>query len=289
MGEHSPGTFIGFEYPRANYYRLPNDWFEVWAWVRTQLETRDHKPTRLDGFVKWLEYLIKHSWGYLNFKVPVRLTVDEFQSGRRRSTDDGSRGDRIDLGTGMSTRTLVQVPQLLLDLGLIERLVEDRDKARVKHYYIPHLRALAEEACAPCSTSLEAFAGFDLPEANYFPVPFEWTNLTQSIHSAVEILAAEYLMRHTFGWRDPVRWLTPAELASVRRRLNLTCYDDGIGYPRDTVAAACEVLVQRGLLVWRSCRRDIGREEREYALRMRDIVVDRATGRWMDPAAAEAT
>jgi len=59
MGEHPLDTFIGFEYPRANYYRLPNDWLEVWAWVRTQLEASDHRSTRMDGFVKWLESWVK--------------------------------------------------------------------------------------------------------------------------------------------------------------------------------------------------------------------------------------
>ena len=282
MSTHSETSFLGFEHPQKNYFRLPNNWFDLWAWVRTHLTVIGRKPSRLDGSLKWLEYLIKHSWGYLNFDVPVRLTKDEFKDGRRRATRDGTRGARMDLGTGLSSRTLVKVPKLLLDLGLIERRIDDSDKARVKHWYLPCLRPTGDEPSITTYETLDTFTGFDYPDSNYFPVPFVWTNLTREIHSAVEILTVEYLMRHTFGWRDPVRWLTPTEIASGRQRSDGTTYDHGIHYPRETVSPACESMVQRGLLVWRTTGRDIGREEREYALRMRDMRVEEDTGRWLE-------
>ena len=121
---------------------------------------------------------------------------------------------------------------------------------------------------------LSGFAGFDRPNTNYFPVPFEWTNLTREIGSAVAILCVEYLMRHTFGWQDEIRWLTPAEIASGRRKRDGSTYDNGIQYSRDAVASACETLVGQGILVRRSVRRDAGRESKEYALRMQEMGID---------------
>ncbi|MBN1954995.1 MAG: hypothetical protein JW900_08095 [Anaerolineae bacterium] len=273
--------FLGFEQPRKNYFRLPNNWFELWAWIRARMEALGLRTNQLGALIKWVEYLLKHSWGYLNFDVPVRLTNDEFQDGRRRATQDGTRGSRMDLGTGLSSRTLVKVPALLLDLGLIERQVDDSDKARVKHWYLPRLHPDRGESQPVFYETLDTFTGFDFPDSDWFPVPFAWTNLTRPIGSAVEILSCEYLMRHTFGWRDPVRWLTATEISSGRQRRDGTTYDAGIYYSRDVVVAACKKLVERKLLVWRPAEREIGREEREYALRLKGMRVDDDTGQWL--------
>ncbi len=275
-------SFSGFAQPRDNYYRLPNAWFDIWAWVRDRLNT-----SRLDGPIKWLEFLIKHSWGYLNFNTPVKLTTDEFADGRRRATRDGSRGSRMDRGTGLSSRTLVSVPRRLLDLGIIERYVDDADSARVRLWYLPRLRPDHHPADSDFQ-SLTTFGGFSSLDSNYFPIPFVWTDLCHDISSGVAILAAEYLMRHTFGWRDPVRWLTPTEIATGRQRLDATTYDDGIRYPRDTVAAACDYLVDVGILVWRPAERTIGRESSQYALRMQSMVLDEPSGRWLGWAGEES-
>lgn len=271
MSTQKSETFEGFEQPKNNYYRLPNSWFDLCAWMNAQ-----RNASRMDGTIKWLEYLIKHSWGYLNFDTPVRLTTDEFANGRRRATKDRSRGGRMDLGTGLSSRALIEIPKRLLDLGLIERRKDDSDKARVKYHYLPRVRE--EEAPPTARQTLDTFEGFDVPHSNYFPVPFEWTNLIRDISSGVAILSGEYLMRHTFGWRDPVRWLTPTEIATGRQKQDGSTYDQGIHYPRGTVASACDLMVEEGLFVWRPARRDIGREKREYALRMQRMVVDEETG-----------
>ncbi len=273
--ENSQLKFEGFEQPRQNYYRLPNSIFDTWLWYR---ETRN--SSRIDGPIKWLEYLIKHSWGYLRFDQPIRLTKDEFQLGRRKSTSDGSRGGRMDRGTGLSSRALVTIPRRLLDSGLIERHQDDSDQARVKIFYLPRVRRPEVDPLTP-SHSPDTFPGFDEPRSNYFPVPFVWTDLTRDINSGVAILSGEYLMRHTFGWRDRVRWLTPTEIASGRQRQDGSTYDEGIHYPRSTTASACDRMVDEGLFVWRPAQRDIGREKREYALRMRHMLVDEDSGRFL--------
>lgn len=255
MSTHSKTPFFGFEHPQENYFRLPNGWFDIRAWVRACLEAIGREACRLDGLLKWLEYLIKHSWGCLNF-LPIRLTTEEFKDGHRRAKRDGTRGTRMDLGTGLSSCTLVRVIQHLLDLGLIEREVDDSDGARVKPWYLPRLRPTGDESSITAYETLDTFTGFDYPDSSRFPVPFVWTNLTREVHSAVRILTSEYLMRHTFGWRDPVRWLTSLEITSGRQKSDGTTCDHGIQYPRDTVVSACESMVKHGLLVWRPAERD---------------------------------
>ena len=231
--------------------------------------------SRSDGPLKLLEYLIKYTWGYLNFDEPVRLTFDEITCGRRRASSNGGRGDRMDHGTGLSSASIKKNIDRLLDLGLIQKIEGDSDKARVRCWYAPGITADRNPDADLGQIDLSCFEGFDRPSTNYFPVPFEWTNLTREISSAVAILCVEYLMRHTFGWQDEIRWLTPSEIASGRRKRDGSTYDNGIQYSRDAVASACETLVQQGILVRRSVRRDAGRESKEYALRMQEMGIDR--------------
>jgi len=271
MPDTKPLAFAGFLPPQANYYRLPNQWFDIWAQVRKLLEAQGTRLSRSDGLLKLLEYLIKYTWGYLNFEEPVRLTFDEFTCGRRRASSGGGRGKRMDQGTGLSSASIKKNIDRLLALGLIQKIEDNGDKARIRCWYAPRIASERNPETEPGQIDLSCFAGFDRPNTNYFPVPFEWTNLSRQIGSAVAILCVEYLMRHTFGWQDEIRWLTPTEIASGRRKRDGTIYDDGIQYSRDAVASACEWLVGQGILVSRGVRRDAGRESREYALRMREM------------------
>jgi hypothetical protein len=283
--------FAGFARPTANYYRLPNTWFDLWHHVRGASADGSAPVPRINGLLLTMEFIIKWSWGHLNFDRPVRITYDEFQRGRRRATRPGQRGTAVDLGTGLSPTAVRHAIETLVGLGLVSLAVDDSDRARVKHWYLPRLEEPEdmEEGDLTAETD-HGFTGFQLPEASYFPVPHEWTNLSRTLKSAAAILTVEYLMRHTFGWRDAARWLTPIEIATGRRyREDLAKrYDEGIHYSRPVVARACDDLVDRGILVWRPARVDLGREQREYCLRMQGMVVDE-TGEWIDPLEAEVT
>ena len=249
--------FDGFEPPVDNFYRLPNSWFDLWGRVR-EATGRD----RIVSLLKSAEYLAKHTWGYQHFDQPLRLSLDEFEHGRCRR--DRSR---LDTGTGVAHRHVLQSVKTLEDLGLVETLRDDADAARKLRYYT--LRIARPAPDAPPETA-GAFMGFDNPRRNYFEVPMLWSELWRTLRSAVEILTVEYFFRHTWGWQGDVgsKWMTVDEVANGRQyRTKPERYDGGIGFPVDNVRRACERGVELGLLVWR-VKRVKQREVREYALRM---------------------
>jgi len=256
-GQPRRTPFDGFEPPVNNFYRLPNSWFDLWARVR-EATGRD----RIVSLLKSAEYLAKHTWGYQRFDQPLRLSLDEFERGRCRR--DRSR---LDAGTGLAHRHVLQAVKTLEDLGLVETLRDDADAARKLRYYT--LRIAQPASDAPLEPA-GSFVGFDNPRRNYFEVPMLWSELWRTLRSAVEILTVEYFFRHMWGWQGDVdsKWMTVDEVANGRQyKTKPERYDGGIGFPVDNVRRACERGVELGLLVWR-VKRVKQREVREYALRM---------------------
>ncbi|HEY77366.1 MAG TPA: hypothetical protein G4O00_14510 [Thermoflexia bacterium] len=254
--------FPGFFRPRSNFYRLPNDWFDIWAQVR-----RTSGRTRIVGLLKVVEYVIKWTWGRQNYERPVRITRRDFQYGRRWN------GRRLDRGTGLSSRPPENAICLAEHLGLIESHRSGKDGGPC---FLPHLRAEEEDSPGFLASGEEEWRGFPLPEANFFLVPKIWTDLTCTVTSDSLILAVEYFFRHTWGWRggwDKPCWMTAEEVAGGRRYRSPgreeERYDRGIGYSVDRVRDALREGVRRGWLVWR--RR--GRDSVEYALHLRGMVV----------------
>src|SRR5579871_6670759 len=81
--------FEGFEPPESNFWRLPNNWFDIVA-----------------GFTSWaehkvVEYILRHTWGYQEYDICKQITMDEFMHGRKRR--DGSR---LDAGCGMAENSI---------------------------------------------------------------------------------------------------------------------------------------------------------------------------------------
>ncbi|MCO6451196.1 MAG: hypothetical protein J5I90_10465 [Caldilineales bacterium] len=157
-------NFPGFRRPRANFYRLPNDWFDIWRLARSQSER-----TRILGALKVSEYLIKWTWGYQNYDQPLRLSWLEFQQGRRSNRRQGSRrGRRLDLGTGLSSRSLQEALALAVELGLLERHEEDEGQPT----YLPRLRPAAEDEEGFNANSVtDNGQGFARPTAKFLLVP----------------------------------------------------------------------------------------------------------------------
>ena len=50
--------FPGFFRPKSNFYRLPNDWFDIWANIRQKTGR-----SRILALLKIVEYVIKWTWG----------------------------------------------------------------------------------------------------------------------------------------------------------------------------------------------------------------------------------
>lgn len=70
--------FDGFARPTSNYYRLPNNWFDLWRQTRQVLATGE-RPARIIAPLKVTEYIIKYTWGYSNFETAVRLSRSDLR------------------------------------------------------------------------------------------------------------------------------------------------------------------------------------------------------------------
>lgn len=257
----SSPPFEGFARPQSNFYRLPLSWFDTLRTLRTR-----HDRRRIVALVRLTEYIIKWTWGQGNYQGSVRLTLDEIEHGRVIGRREGERM-RADAGTGMPRKTLIPTIEDALAYGLLTRLADDRDRARVRQAYA--VRLAAEDL----PDSAERFDGFPAPTSNYFILPNLWTNLTAGVRSDVLILAVEYLFRHCWNWsrQDEVHWLTSDEIANGRLRGEspagpVTRYDTGIGYAERKVRDALAQAVTNEWVVWRTVTRS-GRLRTEYTLR----------------------
>lgn len=130
--------FLGFDIPRQNWFKMPNNWTDITAKISSIAE------------LKVVEYVLKHTWGYQEYGGRKRITNDEFMNGRRRKD-----GTRIDLGTGLSKPSVIAGLKAAVERGLLIEEVDDSDKARVKKYYslrmLPDLQAETDGGDEPPS------------------------------------------------------------------------------------------------------------------------------------------
>ncbi len=253
--------FTGFAYPEANWYRLPNDWFDVWADLRQQTGR-----ARIKGPLLVTEYVIKHTWGWQNFNTPVRLSWHDFQYGRR----NGPRN--LDHGAGLARRALRLALRDVQAWGLLEH---PRDEAGQPTYtYRP--RMASPNPDAPAAGADESaggeWRGFAPPRSNFFKVPALWTDMSARLSSEAALLSVEYLFRHTWGWETwdgRACWLTEDEIANGRRYATREeRYDNGIGYSTRAVHDGLREALAQGLLVWRN-----NGTVRQFALYLQGMVI----------------
>jgi len=111
--------FIGFVRPKANYFRLPNDWTDI-----------THDMTSL-AEMKVVEYVLRHTWGYSGQEDrPRRISIDEFMHGRKKKG-----GGRVDRGTGLSAGAVSAGLKSAIEHGYLRMTEDDTDGGRVKRYY----------------------------------------------------------------------------------------------------------------------------------------------------------
>lgn len=110
--------FDGFDYPDQNWFKMPKDWTNITAGIKSIAE------------IKVVEYVLKHTWGYQEFGILKRITLDEFMHGRKNSD-----GNRIDNGTGLSDEGVRQGIRLGVADGLLEESIDARDMGRVRRSY----------------------------------------------------------------------------------------------------------------------------------------------------------
>ena len=222
--------FIGFSEPEENWYRLPNNWFDIWHVVRNE------HGSRFAPMLKMTEYVLKHTWGAGKFNGRVQLSADEIRSGRRRN-----KSARFDYGTGISANSVQNAGKALAKFGLLEIEQNQKDLARRLRTYRPHVEAQTSEP----------FTGFALPTQNYFKVPKIWSDITSNITSAATILSVEYLFRHAWGFnnKDGV-WLSANEIAAGRLYSDERRYDAGTGFNVVSIHRALKEALALGLVVW---------------------------------------
>jgi hypothetical protein len=122
-GSGSGMPFEGFDPPESNFWRLPNNWFDLAARFTSWAEQ------------KVVEYILRHTWGYHEYDVVKLITMDEFMHGRKRR--DGSR---IDAGCGMAENSIKKGIHDAVDHGFLIVRTDDSDKGRIRKYYAPRMR-----------------------------------------------------------------------------------------------------------------------------------------------------
>ncbi len=115
--------FLGFSKPKSNYSKLPHVFVEYLPRISSLAE------------LKVLLYILRHTWGYSEFDRPKRITLDEFQNGRKKKD-----GERLDSGIGMSINAIKDGIRRAVEQGFIIQTSDGRDKARSSHEYTLNMR-----------------------------------------------------------------------------------------------------------------------------------------------------
>ena len=111
-------TFDGFRTPTKNYFPMPNTWIDICAEINNLAE------------LKVIQYVLRHTWGYKEYGIKKVITTDEFMYGRKRAD-----GTRIDKGTGLSNRSVIDGLRAAEKHGYLESDLDETDKARKAKSY----------------------------------------------------------------------------------------------------------------------------------------------------------
>jgi DNA-binding PadR family transcriptional regulator len=115
------------------------------------------------------------------------------------------------------------------------------------------------------------FAGFSKPEANFFRLPNEWTDITAHITSLAEMKLVEYVLKHTWGYSefDVVKKITTDEFMYGRKKKSGERIDIGTGLSKPSVIAGLKSAVAHGLLEEEIDDADKARIKKYYKLKMK--------------------
>src|SRR6266700_2394995 len=119
--------------------------------------------------------------------------------------------------------------------------------------------------------SVPMFQGFSKPEANFFRLPNEWTDITAHITSLAEMKLVEYVLKHTWGYSefDMVKKITTDEFMYGRKKKDGTRIDIGTGLSKPSVIEGLNNAVKHGLLEVEIDDSDKARIKKFYKLRMK--------------------
>ena len=122
--------------------------------------------------------------------------------------------------------------------------------------------------------SEQTFEGFSKPEANFFRLPNEWTDITAQVTSLAEMKLVEYVLKHTWGYSefDMVKKITTDEFMYGRKKKSGERVDNGTGLSKPSVIAGLKSAVTHGLLEEETDDSDKARIKKYYKLKMRNPI-----------------
>src|SRR5436305_6710523 len=125
------------------------------------------------------------------------------------------------------------------------------------------------------SLSDQTFEGFNKPEANFFRLPNEWTDITAQVTSLAEMKLVEYVLKHTWGYSefDMVKKITTDEFMYGRKKKSGERIDTGTGLSKPSVIAGLKSAVEHGLLEEETDDSDKARIKKYYKLKMKTPIV----------------
>ncbi len=112
-------SFDGFDEPIENWSKLPHAFINALPIISTIAE------------MKVVLYILRHTWGYKEFDLPKRITVDEFMNGRKDKNNN-----RMDHGTGLTEPSIRAGLEKATEHGFITVFMDDTDKARIVKAYM---------------------------------------------------------------------------------------------------------------------------------------------------------
>ena len=107
----------GFSMPNENWSKLPHEFINL-------------LPDLSEAELRVTLYILRHTWGYGEYGQVKRITLDEFEFGRKDKD-----GNRMDRGCGVQRKAIERGLERAVEHGLITVDTDDSDKARVKKYY----------------------------------------------------------------------------------------------------------------------------------------------------------
>lgn len=111
-------SFSGFEASQQGWFEVPNEWIDICAEISSLAE------------LKVVQYVMRHTWGHPEYATRKPISIDEFRNGRQ-----GSNGERMDKGTGLSKPSVIAGLRSAVERGLLSQEIDGSDRARGKKYY----------------------------------------------------------------------------------------------------------------------------------------------------------
>ena len=127
-----------------------------------------------------------------------------------------------------------------------------------------------EEVAAPAKKQFEGFRKPEKPNKGYYHVPNEWTDVMAEINNLPELKVIEYIMRHTWGYKeyDTLKCITTDEFAHGRKNKDGERIDKGTKLSLTGVKEGIARAIDHGYVICQVNDSDKGRIKKYYGLKM---------------------